>query len=79
VFKEAVIDQLIYFNPYDAVKRIKTVTPEHVGIALDFQEMTRLHELGLALYDAGVARLFPAVFTCASIGLRRAEVMALRW
>lgn len=79
VFREAVVDQLIYFNPCDAVKRIKTITSEHVGIALDFHEMTRLHELGLALYDAGVSRLFPAVFTCASVGLRRAEVMALRW
>lgn len=79
VFKEALVDQLIYFNPCDAVKRIKTVTPEHVGIALDFHEMTRLHELGLALYEADVSRLFPAVFTAASIGLRRSEVMALRW
>jgi integrase len=79
VFKEAVIDQLIYFNPCDAVKRIKTISPEHVGIALDFHQMTRLHELGLALYEAGLSRLFPAVLTAASIGLRRAEVMALRW
>jgi integrase len=79
VFREAVIDQLIYFNPCDAVKRIKSVTPEHVGIALDFPEMSRFHELGLALYSVGVSRLFPALFTSASVGLRRAEVMALRW
>jgi integrase len=79
VFREAVIDQLLYFNPCDAVKRIKTITPESVGVALDFHEMTRLHELGLALYEAGVCRLFPAVFTAASVGLRRGEVMALRW
>lgn len=79
IFHEAVVDQLLYFNPCDAVKRIKTTPSESVGKVMDFVEMTRFHELGLALYEAGVARLFPALFTAASLGLRKGETMALRW
>ncbi len=79
IFQEAVIDQLLYFNPCDAVKRIKTPSKESTGLVMDFVQMTRFHELGLALYEAGVCRLFPALFTAASLGLRRGEVMALRW
>lgn len=79
IFQEAVTDQLLYFNPCDAVKRIKTPSKESTGLVMDFVEMTRFHELGLALYEAGVCRLFPALFTAASLGLRRGEVMALRW
>jgi integrase len=79
IFQEAVIDQIIFFNPCDAVRRIKAPTTESVGKVMDFVEMTRFHELGLALYKTGVCRLFPALFTAASLGLRRGEVMALRW
>lgn len=79
IFQEAVTDQLLYFNPCDAVKRIKTPSKESTGLVMDFVQMTRFHELGLALYEAGVCRLFPALFTAASLGLRRGEVMALRW
>jgi integrase len=79
IFQEAVIDQIIFFNPCDAVRRVKAPTTESVGKVMDFVEMTRFHEVGLALYKAGVCRLFPALFTAASLGLRRGEVMALRW
>lgn len=80
VFTEAVVDQIIYVNPCQAVKRIKTTEPtESVGTVFDFHEMTRFHELGLALFEAGMSALFPALFTAASIGLRRGEVMGLRW
>ena len=79
LFREAVIDQYIYVNPCEGVRPIRQPSPEPVGIALDFAQMSRLHELGLALWDAGVCRLFPAIFTAASLGLRRGEVMALRW
>jgi integrase len=80
VFAEAVVDQLIYVNPCEGVKRIKVVnTSEAVGTVLDFVQMTRFHELGLALFEAGMSRLFPALFTAASLGLRRGEVMGLRW
>ncbi len=77
--KQMPVPKYFYFNPCDAVKRIKTTPSESVGKVMDFVEMTRFHELGLALYEAGVARLFPALFTAASLGLRRGEMMALRW
>jgi integrase len=79
VFREAVQDGLLYINPMEAVKPLRQPRGESVGVALDFPQMTRFHELGLALYDAGLCRLFPALFTAASLGLRRGEVMALRW
>jgi integrase len=41
IFHEAVVDQLLYFNPCDAVKRIKTTPSESVGKVMDFVEMTR--------------------------------------
>lgn len=79
IFREAVNDQLIYVNPTDGVKSVRQPAPEPVGVALDEVQMNRFHELGICLYDAGVARLFPALFTAACLGLRRGEVMALRW
>ena len=81
VFSEAVRDQLIYVNPTDSVRRVKGLedTGEPVGIALDFHEAARLQELGEALHSAGQCRLWAAVFTALSIGLRRGEVMGLRW
>jgi integrase len=79
MFREAVSDGLIYVNPCDGVKRVKGFESEPAGFALDEVQMTRLHELGLALWEAGVCRLFPAVFTAASLGLRRGEVFGLRW
>jgi integrase len=79
LFREAVLDGFIYVNPCEGVKRLNMPTAEAVGTALDFVQMTRLHELGLALYEAKVCRLFPAIFTAASVGLRRGEVFGLRW
>jgi integrase len=80
VFAEAVVDQLIYVNPCEGVKCIKTTNvSESVGTVLDFVQMTRFHEMGLALFEASMSRLFPALFTAASLGLRRGEVMGLRW
>ena len=81
VFGVAVADQRIYTNPIEATKRIKGNDGGEVrrGIALDFNQASRLHELGEALYAAGVCRLWVAVFTALSVGLRRGEVMGLRW
>jgi integrase len=79
VFREAIADGLIAINPTEAVKRVKVSRTEHPGIALDFDQVARLHELGETLYTIGVCRLWPALFTCVSIGLRRGEVMGLRW
>jgi integrase len=79
LFREAVVDGYIYVNPCEGVKAIRQSSPEPVGKALDELQMTRLHELGLALYDAGLCRMFPAVFACASLGLRRGEAFGLCW
>jgi integrase len=79
VFREAVSDQVIYVNPCDGVRKPKSAPLESVGQVLDFDQKARLHEIGEALYAAGVCALWPAVFTCLSVGLRRSEVMGLRW
>lgn len=81
VFDEAVSDQMIYTNPVAAVKRMKTDEDDDdaIGKALEPDQAARFHEIGQALFDAGVARLWPALFTCISVGLRRGEVAGLRW
>jgi integrase len=79
LLREAVTDQIIYVSPAEAVKPIKKHRTERPHMALDFDQVARLHELGTALFQAGVCRLWVAVFTGVSIGLRRSEVMGLRW
>ncbi len=79
LLREAVIDQIIYVSPAEAVKPIKKHRTEHPHTALDFEPAVRLHEIGSMLFNAGVCRLWVAVFTAVSIGLRRSEVMGLRW
>lgn len=79
LFREAVSDQIIYVNPCDGVKKPKMQTADAVGVVLDFDQAARFHELGSALHAAGACRLWPALFTAVSVGLRRSEVMGLRW
>lgn len=80
MFKEAYAeDGILASNPADPVKRVKVLKTEHPGVALDFDQVAQLHELGEALYAGGNLRLWYALFTCVSVGLRRGEVMALRW
>ena len=79
VFRDAVSDGLMAVNPTDNVKRVKTLRTEHPGVALDFDQVARLRELGETLYCIGACRLWNAIFTAVSIGLRRGEVMGLRW
>lgn len=80
VFGQAIQDQLIYVNPVAAVKRVKPDQDEDKpGVALEVEQSARLHELGEALHAAGVCRLWPALFAALSVGLRRGEVMGLRW
>jgi len=79
LFREAVSDQIIYTNPIDGVKRAKSARPISAGTSLDFDEAGRFHAIGAALNAAGLCRLWPALFTAVSVGLRRGEVMGLRW
>ncbi|GGM02478.1 tyrosine-type recombinase/integrase [Deinococcus aerophilus] len=79
VFREAITDQIIYVNPMGGVKQVRAARAVSAGEALDFDQVARLHTIGTALYAAGMCRLWPAVFTAVSIGLRRGEVMGLTW
>jgi integrase len=81
VFKEAVRDQLIYANPAEAIRPIKAKRGEgpRVGVALDFHEAARFYDVGEALYAAGACRLWTALYLGMTLGLRRGEVMGLRW
>jgi integrase len=81
VFREAVIDQVIHVNPCDGVKRVKrqSAALEHVGRVLDFPEFGRFLEVGDAVNRAGFLRLWPALHLAVLVGLRRGEVMGLRW
>ena len=79
LFREAVSDQIIYVSPVDGVRKVKAPSPEAVGVVLDFEQAARLQEVGQALYAAGVCRLWPALFTAVSVGMRRGEVMGLSW
>jgi integrase len=79
VFREAVIDQIIYVSPAEAVRTIKRHLTEQPHFSLDFDQKDRVHEMGTILYEAGLCRLWVAVFTGLSLGLRKSEIMGLRW
>lgn len=79
IFRNAVSDGLISINPTETIKRIKVARTEHPGIALDFDQVAHFRKLGEVLYAAGACRLWFALFTAVSVGLRRGEVMGLRW
>ena len=77
----AVICKVRHDNPSLGLKRpkAKTAQSESVGTVLDLDEKARFHEIGEALHAAGACSLWPAIFTALSVGLRRSEVMGLRW
>jgi integrase len=82
VFTEAVRDQLIYQSPAEALKAVKRISSdplEPVGTALDFPQLARFQELGIALHTAGLCRMWTALFTIVSLGLRKGEAMGLKW
>lgn len=81
VFQQAVIDQLLFVNPAIATKRVKDNREEEdkPGQALEPVQVTWFVELGTTLHAAGVAKLWPALFLNVSLGLRRGEVLGLRW
>lgn len=79
LFREAVIDQIIYVNPADGVKRARAPRLDRVGKTLDFPEAARFHALGWALQDAHLMRQWIGLLLCVSLGLRRGEAMGLTW
>ena len=80
LFREAVGDQVIYASPMEGVKspRIEVNKTAEVK-ALDFEQEARLIAIGSALYEAGMARFWPALFLLLRMGLRRGEAMGLTW
>lgn len=82
LFREAVSDRIIYANPMDGIKSSRSGgdVGETAEIkALNFEQEARLIAVGSALYDAGMARFWPAVFILLRMGLRRGEAMGLTW
>jgi integrase len=79
-------DSSLIYCPYwrpttENTKRIRGHHDEEDtgGIALDFDQADRLYQLGTTLFAVGLCRLWNAIFVSLSIGLRRGEVMGLRW
>lgn len=82
LFREAVGDQIISANPMDGIKtpRGRDDVSKTANIkALNFEQEDRLIVVGTALYDAGMSRLWPALFLLVRMGLRRSEAMGLKW
>lgn len=79
VYREAQADRIITHDPTISVKRAKVARVEHPGVALEPAQAVRFEQVGTALHAINCSRLWPALFTCISIGLRRGEVLALEW
>jgi integrase len=83
MFREAVSDGFLALDPTVGVKIIKPMreAPDEDPITevLSQDEAARFHSVGTAMWDVGVARLWPALQVALSLGLRRSEVMGLRW
>ena len=83
VLDDAVAEGLVYVNHARKVKSPKargtSKGGEQAGQVLDLPELARFLELGSLLIEIGSCRLWPAILTVASIGLRRSEVMGLTW
>lgn len=79
LFRAAVADGLLYANPAEGMKAQKIKAPRTAGEVFDEGQVQRFAAIGWALYDAGLSRLFPALFLTVSTGLRREEVVGLKW
>ena len=55
-------DQIIYVNPMDGVRLPRSRRMKRRRQGAEFDQAARLHTIGTALYDAGMCRLWPAVF-----------------
>ena len=78
VFEYAVEEGLITKNP--VTKRIKIGKVDAIGgRPLSAEQVSRLRDVGVAFYRAGLLRLWPAIATAVWTGLRRGEIFALTW
>ncbi len=83
VFREAVTEQLIFFSPAESLK-VSRVVPglsslETVGTTLDFAQLARFQEIGDAMFEIGLCRMWAMLFTAVSVGLRKGEALGLSW
>jgi integrase len=83
MFREAVSDGFLALDPTVGVKFIAPMRndedEEPITEVFSQDEAARFHSVGTAMWDVGVARLWPALQLALSLGLRRSEVMGLRW
>lgn len=81
VFDEAVSDGIIKVSPMNGVKRERAPKPaiQADDRVLEEPQLARFQALGTLLWQAGIFRLWPALFAAVSVGLRRGEVLGLTW
>ncbi|MHA0035509.1 tyrosine-type recombinase/integrase [Deinococcus sp. PESE-13] len=80
LFRTAVRDQIIYANPMEGIRLSRKKRGQVSKIkAFSYDEAQRFISLGMALYEADLCRLWPALYLGISMGLRRGEILGLRW
>ena len=77
MFNAAVTDEIIVRNPVSGLERQTFGLSISAGEALNHRQALRLREVGQALYEADMCRLWPAVLLTVVTGLRRKEIMSL--
>jgi integrase len=83
IFRAAVVERIVYLNPTEGIKKAKLTRTEEleeaVATVLDIGQDSRFLYVGSALERARMCRLWPALFTTISLGLRKGEAAALCW
>lgn len=77
LFDAAVNRNVIHRNPMSGLERQRYGLQLSAGDALNHRQARRFREVGQALYEAGMCRLWPAALVTVVTGLRRKEVMSL--
>jgi hypothetical protein len=73
-------DQIIHVNPVEGLKLPRISVNEVASVkALNPDQAAQLHTIGTALHSAGLCRLWPGLFLALGMGLRRGEVLGLKW
>lgn len=78
IFEYAISMEVIRKNPVTEATRIKDVNAVR-GRPLMATQVTRLCAVGEAFHQAGLLRLWPAIYVALRTGVRRGELFALTW